>query len=85
MATYYWDAAYRDSRLSDQAKMQYVLHGIAATNKAIEIKSDYIEALAYKNLLLRLQASLERDPAKAGALLLEADHFREKATALRKK
>jgi tetratricopeptide (TPR) repeat protein len=85
MATYYWDTAYRDFRLSDQAKTQYVLQGIDTVNKAIEIKPEYIEALAYKNLLLRLQANLEKDPAKAQDLLRQADELREKALALRKK
>lgn len=83
-ATYYWDKAYRDFRLNDKEKMQYVMSGIDSVNKAIEIKSDYMEAIAYKNLLLRLQANLEKDPAKQQALLKEADQLRDKATELRK-
>jgi tetratricopeptide (TPR) repeat protein len=83
-ATYYWDKAYRDFRLKPQQKLQYVQDGIAAVNKAIEIKEDYMEAIAYKNLLLRLQANLEKDPAKQQALLKEADALRDKATELRK-
>jgi tetratricopeptide (TPR) repeat protein len=84
VATYYWDKAYRDFRLNDKQKMQYVQDGIQAVNKAIEIKSDYMEAIAYKNLLLRLQANLEKDPARQQALLKEADALRDKATELRK-
>lgn len=84
VATYYWDKAYRDFRISDKEKLQYVTDGVAAVNKAIEIKSDYMEAIAYKNLLLRLQANLEKDPAKQQALLKEADQLRDKATELRK-
>ena len=49
--------------------MQYVLSGIEAVDKAIAIKRDYMEAIAYKNLLLRLQANLEKDPARQQALL----------------
>ena len=79
LATYYWDKAYRDFRLTDKEKMQYVQSGIEAVDKAIEIKSDYMEAVAYKNLLLRLQANLEKDPAKQQALLREADQLRDKA------
>jgi tetratricopeptide (TPR) repeat protein len=85
LATYYWDEAYRGGgRLSDKEKLDYVLNGIQAVNKAIEIKPDYMEAIAYKNLLLRLQANLEKDPAKQQALLREADQLRDKATELRK-
>jgi tetratricopeptide (TPR) repeat protein len=84
MATYYWDKAYRDFRLSDKEKMQYVQGGVQSVNKAIEIKSDYMEAIAYKNLLLRLQANLEKDPKVQQQLLKEADTLRDKATELRK-
>ncbi len=84
LSTYYWDEAYRDFRLNDKQKLDYVLSGIDAVNKAVEIRPDYMEAIAYKNLLLRLQANLEKDPAKQQALLREADQLRDKATELRK-
>lgn len=84
LATYYWDKAYRDFRLSDQEKMQYVQSGIEAVDKALAIKDDYMEAVAYKNLLLRLQANLEKDPARQKQLLAEADKLRDRATELRK-
>jgi tetratricopeptide (TPR) repeat protein len=84
LSTYYWDEAYRDFRLNDKQKMDYVLSGLDAVDKAISIKTDYMEAIAYKNLLLRLQANLEKDPAKQQALLREADALRDKATELRK-
>jgi tetratricopeptide (TPR) repeat protein len=84
LSTYYWDEAYRDFRLNDKQKLTYVLSGLEAVNKALEIKTDYMEAIAYKNLLLRLQANLEKDPAKQQALLKEADALRDKATEMRK-
>ena len=44
-----------------------------------------MEAVAYKNLLLRLQANLEKDPARAaGTASNEADRLRDRATELRK-
>ena len=62
-----------------------VRHGRpGSVDKAIAIKSDYMEAIAYKNLLLRLQANLEKDPKKQQALLKEADELRDKANELRK-
>jgi tetratricopeptide (TPR) repeat protein len=84
LATYYWDKAYRDFRLSDKEKMQYVQSGIEAVDRALNIKDDYMEAVAYKNLLLRLQANLEKDPARQKELLQEADKLRDRATELRK-
>lgn len=84
VATYYWDKANRDFRLSDKEKIQYVMDGLGSVDKAIEIKSDYMEAIAYKNLLLRLQANLEKDPKKQQVLLKQADELRDKANELRK-
>jgi peptidoglycan hydrolase CwlO-like protein len=57
---------------------------VAATDKAIAIKSDYLEAIVYKGLLLRLQANLEKDRGKQQALLKEADALRDRAKALQK-
>jgi tetratricopeptide (TPR) repeat protein len=84
VATYYWDKANRDFRLADKEKIQFVQDGLGAVEKAIAIKSDYMEAIAYKNLLLRLQANLEKDPKKQQELLKEADRLRDQATELRK-
>jgi hypothetical protein len=49
LATYYWDAAYRDFRLADKTKMEYVLQGLDAVDRAISIKNDYMEAVAYSS------------------------------------
>jgi tetratricopeptide (TPR) repeat protein len=84
VATYYWDKANRDFRLADKEKIQYVMDGLGAVDKAIAIRSDYMEAIAYKNLLLRLQANLEKDPRKQQELLKQADALRDQATELRK-
>src|SRR5690606_20143186 len=84
LATYYWDKAYRDFRLTDQEKKEYILAGIEAVDKALALKDDYMEAVAYKNLLLRLQANVETDPAVQQRLLREADQLRDRATELRK-
>jgi hypothetical protein len=52
----------------------------------LKLKPDYFEALVYKSLLLRLQAArVEQDPARAKALVAEADRLRQRAEALRKK
>jgi tetratricopeptide (TPR) repeat protein len=84
MAVYYWDKTYRDFRLTPEQKLAYVLKGREAVDKAIAIKADYQEAIAYKNLLLRLQANLSKDPAEQQRLLREADQLRDRAEELRK-
>ncbi|MFO7693265.1 MAG: tetratricopeptide repeat protein [Vicinamibacterales bacterium] len=85
ISTYYWDKAYRDFRLKEPEKKEFVLKGIEEVDKALQLKPDYMEALTYKNLLLRLQANLEKDPAKQNALLKEADKLRDQALDLQKK
>jgi tetratricopeptide (TPR) repeat protein len=84
LATYSWDKASRDFRLSDKEKMQIIQDGLDAVNKALEIKPDYIEAMTYKGLLLRTQALIEKDPAKQQQLIREGTALSEKANEMRK-
>lgn len=85
IAVYYWDEAYRDFKLKEAEKKAFVEKGVDAVDRALKIKADYMEALVYKNLLLRLQANMEKDVSKQQALLKEADQLRDKAEELRKK
>jgi len=85
ISTYYWDKAFRDFRLKDEDKKVYIDKGIEAATKAIDINPNYMEALTYKNLLLRLKGNMEQDPAKRAALYKEADTLRNKAIDLQKK
>jgi tetratricopeptide (TPR) repeat protein len=84
ISTYFWDKAYRDFRLKDPEKKELVIKGIEQVDKAIQLKPDYQEALTYKNLLLRLEANLEKDTAKQAALIKEADALRDRALELKK-
>lgn len=84
LATYHWDKASRDFRLSDAEKKQLVLDGLAAVDKALEIKPDYIEAMTYKGLLLRTQALVEKDPAVQQRLIREGTALGDKANEMRK-
>lgn len=84
ISTYYWDKAYRDFRLKDAEKKDMVQKGIDAVDRALKIKPDYVEALVYKNLLLRLEANLSKDPKEQQALIKQADQLRDRAQELRK-
>ena len=84
ISTYYWDKAYRDFKLKESEKKDFVQKGIEAVDHSLQIKPDYMEALVYKNLLLRLQANMEKDPKQQQALIKQADQLRDKANELRK-
>jgi TonB family protein len=83
LATHYWEKASHDQNLGPTEKMFYIRQGVAATDRALLAKPDFVDALAFKNLLLRLQAGVETDPVKQRALVAEADTLRERAMALR--
>lgn len=85
ISTYYWDNAFRNPRLSEADKKTQVDKGIAAADRAIQLNPNYMEALTYKNLLLRLKGNMEQDPAKRAALYKEADTLRNRAMELQKK
>jgi len=83
LATYYWEKAYRGTALSDGQKAAYIAAGLSNVDKALQLKPEYLEALTYKNLLLRLQANLESDPDAQKALIAEADKLRDQAIKIR--
>jgi tetratricopeptide (TPR) repeat protein len=85
IATYYWDEAYRNTRLSDAQKREYTDKGLAAIDMALKLKPDYVEAITYKGLLLRVQAAMEKDAGKQKQLLNDATKLQEQAVALKKK
>jgi tetratricopeptide (TPR) repeat protein len=85
VATYYQEKVQKDHRLTPAQAKQYVLNGIEAENKALSLNPDYVEAMVYKNILLRHQARLETDRAVQTRLLKEADDLRNKAMEMGKK
>jgi hypothetical protein len=84
IAVYYWDKTFRDKALNDATRHEYINSGMEAVNKAISIKPDYLEAIVYKGLLLRLEANMEKDRKKQAELLKEADALRDRAKSLQK-
>jgi tetratricopeptide (TPR) repeat protein len=85
VATYYWEKAQKDHTLSNAQKREYIMKGLEATDRALALNSEYIEALTYKNILLRMQGNLETDMARRTALYKEADELRNKAMELTKR
>jgi tetratricopeptide (TPR) repeat protein len=77
IAVYYWDKTFRDKSINDATRKEYIGKGLEAADKAIQIKPDYLEAIVYKGLLLRLEANMEKDRKKQQDL-------RDRAKALQK-
>lgn len=85
VAVFYWEKAFRDPRLSREEKREYLSAGVAATDRALALDPDYVEALTYKNILLRLQANEETDQSIAAQLIAEADTLRNHAIELNRR
>jgi tetratricopeptide (TPR) repeat protein len=85
VAAFYWQKANRDYQLSDADKIKYVQAGLDAEDKAIQLKNDYVEAITYKGLLLRLQANLEKNPQRQQQLIRDAEKLQNQAAEIRKK
>jgi tetratricopeptide (TPR) repeat protein len=80
-----WDQAYRNPALNFEQRNKVVDVGLAALKRALAIKPDYFEAMAYYNLLFREKAKLETDGARRLEYLAQADHWMKKAIELRNK
>jgi hypothetical protein len=81
IAVHYWDKVYRDPDLTVDDKRDYIGLGIDQLDQALEINDEYVDALIYKNLLLREQAKI--DPAQRAELEAQANEIRDRAMALR--
>jgi TonB family protein len=84
LVTFYFEKAQKDASLPQTEKKKLVLAGLEAADRALALESDYVNALVYKNILLRMQANLEQDPAVQGALIAEADRLRGRALELQR-
>ena len=85
IASYYWDEAYRNTRLTEAQKREYAANGLAEIDKALGIRPEYVEAIVYKGLLIRIQAGIEKDAARQRELLKQATALQEKAVDLKNK
>ncbi len=84
MGPYYSGEVMKDFKLSNADALKYVMRGLEVEDKALSLNPEYFEAMAYKNILLRQEARLIKDPAKQKELLKEADDVRAKSIELQK-
>jgi tetratricopeptide (TPR) repeat protein len=85
VAVFYWDKSRGDFRLSAAEKRDFIQKGLAMEDKALTLNPDYMEAMTYKNILLRLKANMEPDPKKQKELFDEADKLRNKVIDAQKR
>jgi len=84
VTTYYMEKAQKDASLSEADKLAFLDAGLAASDRALAQKDDFIDALVYKNVLLRMKSQLETDASRRDALVAEADSLRNRAMELQK-
>ncbi len=79
-----WDRSYNFPDVDPVLRAKYVEDGLAALNKAVEMKPDYFEAISYINLLYREKAKMETDPAKKQEYTDTANKYLQQALDMRK-
>ncbi len=79
-----WDRSYNFPDIDPELRAKIVEDGLAALNKAVEMKPDYFEAISYINLLYREKAKMETDPAKKQEYTDIANKYLQQALDLRK-
>ncbi|HEX3371589.1 MAG TPA: hypothetical protein VHS08_03680 [Candidatus Acidoferrales bacterium] len=73
----------RETYIKDNGTM--IDEGITDLRKALELRPDYDDAMAYLNLLLRRKADEAATPDERASLLKQADDYVEKAKEIKQK
>jgi len=82
ISTYYWEKAFRDFRITQDEKRGYIMAGLEASDRALALNDRYVDALVYKNILLRMQANETDDLDQRDELISQADELRNFAEEL---
>ena len=82
ISTFYWEKAFRDFRITQDQKVEYIEAGLTAADTAIGLNDRYVDALVYKNILLRMKANETDDRDEVDSLIAEADELRDRAEQL---
>ena len=85
VATFYWEKANKDTGLSAAEKRDFIVKGLAMEDKALGLNPNYADAMTYKNILLRMQANQQVDPAERSRLIAEADVLRDRVIEMAKR
>lgn len=85
ISAYYWEKAYRDFRLKDAEKLNYIALGMEAADQALSLSPEYLDAINRKELLIRAKALVVKDPAQQKALLDDAKKLRAQYNEIKQK
>jgi tetratricopeptide (TPR) repeat protein len=80
-----WEKVAKNPPADMAERLNIIEKGRAALNKAMALRPDYLEAIAYQNLLYRQQALIEVDPVKQQEMIAKADELRNQAIEINKK
>jgi TonB family protein len=83
-AVEYQEKARTDTALTPEEKLKLIAMAISYEDRVLAREPNYLDALVYKNILLRLQANLTADAHERRMLLAEADELRDRAIAMDK-
>jgi tetratricopeptide (TPR) repeat protein len=83
VAVFYWDKAFRDPDLKEKDKDDYANKGMEYVDKALALKPDYVDALVYKGLLLRVKAQVTTNLRLRQGYIDEAQTLAKQAKELR--
>ena len=84
LAMFFWDKSRSDDKMAPPIKLSYIMQGLDAEEQALAIDPDYLEAMTYKNVLLRMQANLTDDPAQKAQLIADADALRNRVIEIQR-
>ena len=65
-------------------KEEYIAQGLTELDRALALRTDYMQAMVYKQILMRMQALRTEDLALRSRLIAEANLLRDRAEALQK-
>ena len=80
-----WEKVAKNPPADVADRLAIIEKGRAALNRAMNLRPDYLEAIAYQNLLYRQQALIETDPLVQQEMIAKADALRNQAMEINKK
>jgi TonB family protein len=83
VAVEYHDRARKDTSLTFEQRLQAIKTAISYEDRALARDPEYVDALIYKSILLRMQAASITDAEEQARLIQEAQELRGRAVALR--
>ena len=81
-----WDKVNSNPKMSAAEARPLLAQAQTAFDDALKLHPDYMDALIFKSVVLRLEATrYEKDPERIKALTAEADRLRARATEIQKR